>query len=240
MPTPDPAPAPTGLDRRSFLVASAGAAVSLALTSWPPSAQADSGLALPPLPYDESALEPVISARTLSFHYGKHHKAYVDNLQKLVAGTKYADLPLEAIIHRTAGKADQTAIYNNAAQAWNHSFYWQSLSPKGGGQPPAALKEKLKTSFGSVEACQQALAKAAVSQFGSGWAWLVLDQGQLKVVQTSNATVPLSSGVRPLLALDVWEHAYYLDYQNRRADYVNAVLDKLINWEFALQNLSLA
>jgi Fe-Mn family superoxide dismutase len=182
----------------------------------------------------------VISARTLSFHYGKHHKAYVDNLQKLVAGTAYADLPLEAIIRRTAGKAEQAAIYNNAAQAWNHDFYWKSLSPQGGGQPPAAIKEKLEAAFGSVDACKQALAKAAVSQFGSGWAWLVLDQGQLKVVQTSNATVPLSSGVRPLLALDVWEHAYYLDYQNRRADYINAVLDKLINWEFALQNLSLA
>ncbi len=240
MPTPDPTPSLSGLGRRSFLVTSAGAAVSLALTSCPPSAQADSALALPQLPYDESALEPVISARTLSFHYGKHHKAYVDNLQKLVAGTAYADLPLEAIIRRTAGKAEQAAIYNNAAQAWNHDFYWKSLSPQGGGQPPAAIKEKLEAAFGSVDACKQALAKAAVSQFGSGWAWLVLDQGQLKVVQTSNATVPLSSGVRPLLALDVWEHAYYLDYQNRRADYINAVLDKLINWEFALQNLSLA
>jgi superoxide dismutase, Fe-Mn family len=200
---------------------------------------ADSPLALPPLPYAENALEPIITAKTMSFHYGKHHKAYVDNLNKLIAGTEYAVLSLEKIITSTAGKPERTAIFNNAAQTWNHTFYWKSLTPKGGGEPPAALKLKIEASFGSVDACKKELASAAVSQFGSGWAWLVLEGVVLKVVKTANADIPITLGLKPLLAIDVWEHAYYLDYQNRRADYVNAVLDKLINWEFALQNASL-
>ncbi|HEY5582005.1 MAG TPA: superoxide dismutase [Rhodoferax sp.] len=193
---------------------------------------------LPALPYAENALEPVITAKTMSFHYGKHHKGYVDNLNKLIAGTEYADLSLEKIITSTAGKPEKTAIFNNAAQTWNHTFYWNSMRPKGGGEPPAALKQKIEASFASVDACKKELASAAVSQFGSGWAWLVLEGGKLKVVKTGNADAPLQKGMKPLLAIDVWEHAYYLDYQNRRADYVNAVLDKLINWEFALQNAS--
>ena len=193
---------------------------------------------LPPLPYAENALEPIITAKTMSFHYGKHHKAYVDNLNKLIAGTEYADLSLEKIITSTAGRPERTAIFNNAAQDWNHTFYWNSLSPKGGGEPPAALKQKIEASFGSVDACKKELASVAVSQFGSGWAWLVLDGDMLKVVKTANADIPMTMGLKPLLAIDVWEHAYYLDYQNRRADYVNALLDKLINWEFALQNAS--
>ncbi|OQX11094.1 MAG: superoxide dismutase [Desulfobulbaceae bacterium A2] len=192
---------------------------------------------LPELPYADSALDPVISANTLGFHYGKHHKGYVDNLNKLVTGSEFADLPLDKIISQTAGQAERAAIFNNAAQIWNHSFYWKSLKPKGGGEPPAALKQKIEAAFGSVEACKKELAAAAVSQFGSGWAWLVLEGDKLKVVKTANAEVPFTSGKKPLLTIDVWEHAYYLDYQNRRADYVNAVLDKLINWEFALQNL---
>lgn len=195
---------------------------------------------LPPLPFAEDALEPVISAKTLSFHYGKHHKAYVDNLNKLIEGTEfsdYSDLPLEEIIRGTAGRPERTPVFNNAAQAWNHSFYWKSLSPKGGGEPPAALKQKIQTAFSSVDACKKELAAAAVSQFGSGWVWLVFDEGQLKVVKTANAATPLTTKAKPLLTIDVWEHAYYLDYQNRRADYVNALLEKLINWEFALQNL---
>lgn len=191
---------------------------------------------LPPLPYAENALEPVITANTIGFHYGKHHKTYVDNLNKLVAGTEYADLWLERIMASTTGRADKAAIFNNAAQIWNHTFYWQSLKPKGGGEPPAALKQKIEASFGSVDACKKELSAAAVSQFGSGWAWLVLDGDKLKVVKTANAENPLTTPMKPLLTIDVWEHAYYLDYQNRRADYVNAVLDKLINWEFALQN----
>ena len=193
---------------------------------------------LPALPYSENSLEPVISAKTISFHYGKHHKTYMDNLNKLIAGTEYADLTLEKIITSTAGKPEKSAIFNNAAQAWNHTFYWNSLAPTGGGEPPAELKQKIEAAFGSVEACKQELASAAVSQFGSGWAWLVLDGGLLKVVKTANAEIPMTLGFKPLLTIDVWEHAYYLDYQNRRADYVNTVLDKLINWEFALQNAS--
>jgi Fe-Mn family superoxide dismutase len=192
---------------------------------------------LPPLPYAENALEPVITAKTMSFHYDKHHKGYVDNLNKLIAGTEYADLSLEKIITSTVGRSEKTAIFNNAAQAWNHTFYWKSLSPKGGGELPAALKQKIEASFVSVDACKKELASAAVSQFGSGWAWLVLEGGTLKVVKTANADIPMTMGLKPLLAIDVWEHAYYLDYQNRRVDYVNAVLDKLINWEFALQNV---
>jgi Fe-Mn family superoxide dismutase len=193
---------------------------------------------LPPLPYPENALEPVITAKTMSFHYGKHHKGYVDNLNKLIAGTEYAGLSLEKVITSTAGRPERIAIFNNAAQTWNHTFYWNSMKPKGGGEPLAALKQKIEASFGSVDACKKELASAAVSQFGSGWAWLVLDGGKLKVVKTANADVPLTTGMKPLLTIDVWEHAYYLDYQNRRADYFTAVLDKLINWEFALQNAS--
>jgi len=192
---------------------------------------------LPPLPYSENALEPIITAKTMSFHYGKHHKAYVDNLNKLIAATDYANLSLEKIITSTAGQAEQMAIFNNAAQSWNHTFYWKSLTPNGGGEPPAALKLKIEASFGSVDTCKKELASTAVSQFGSGWAWLVLDGSLLKVVKTGNANIPITMGLKPLLAIDVWEHAYYLDYQNRRADYVNAVLDRLINWEFALQNI---
>jgi Fe-Mn family superoxide dismutase len=172
----------------------------------------------------------------MSFHYGKHHKGYVDNLNKLIAGTEYADLSLEKIITSTAGRPERIAIFNNAAQAWNHTFYWKSMRPQGGGEPPAALKQRIETSFGSVDACKKELATAAISQFGSGWAWLVLESGKLKVVKTANADVPLTTSMKPLLCIDVWEHAYYLDYQNRRADYVNAVLDKLVNWDFALHN----
>ncbi|MFA5145636.1 MAG: superoxide dismutase [Candidatus Omnitrophota bacterium] len=192
---------------------------------------------LPPLPYADNALAPAISANTISFHYGKHHKAYVDNLNKLAVGTEFADLPLEKIITATAGKADKTAIFNNASQVWNHAFYWNSLTPNGGGEPLAALKTKIEASFGSVDTCKKELAAAATTQFGSGWAWLVLDGDKLKVIKTGNADSPLTKGVKPLLTIDVWEHAYYLDYQNRRVDYINAVLDKLINWSFVAENI---
>jgi Fe-Mn family superoxide dismutase len=226
------------LDRRTFIMASAGAALLPAIGGLFRAAQAaGSPYTLPPLPYAENALEPVISARTIGFHYGKHHRAYMDNLNKLIAGTKVADMPLENVIKSTAGQAEKTAIFNNAAQFWNHSFYWQSLTPKGGGEPPAALKQKMLDFFGSVDACKKEFAAMAVSQFGSGWGWLVLDQGKLKIVKTGNADVPFTKGMKPLLTIDVWEHAYYLDYQNRRADYVNAVLDRLINWGYALQNM---
>lgn len=192
---------------------------------------------LPPLPYPENALDPIISGNTIRFHYGKHHQGYVDTLNKLIAGTGLADSSLVKIIAVTAGKADKAAIFNNAAQAWNHTFYWRSLRPKGGGEPPKALKQLIEASFGNLDACKKALATAATTQFGSGWAWLVSDAGTLKVVRTGNAETPLTKGVKPLLTIDVWEHAYYLDYQNRRADYVDAVLDKLINWGLAADNL---
>jgi len=192
---------------------------------------------LPSLPYADNALSPVISGHTIGFHYSRHHKGYVDNLNKLIAGTEFADLTLTAIVTATAGKADKSAIFNNAAQDWNHTFYWRSLKPNGGGEPPAVLMRKIEASFGKLDACKKELAAAATTQFGSGWAWLVLDGDQLKVVKTGNAEVPLTTGMKPLLTIDVWEHAYYLDYQNRRADYVNAVLDKLINWDFAAENL---
>jgi Fe-Mn family superoxide dismutase len=198
---------------------------------------AESPHVLPPLPYAENALEPVITAKTISFHYGKHHKGYVDNLNKLIAGTEYADLSLEKVITSTVERTERTAIFNNAAQIWNHTFYWNSMKPNGGGEPPSILKQKIEASFGSVDVCKKELASAAVSQFGSGWAWLILDSGVLKVVKTANANIPMTMGFTPILTIDVWEHAYYLDYQNRRVDYANAVLDKLINWEFALQNL---
>jgi Fe-Mn family superoxide dismutase len=193
---------------------------------------------LPPLPCADNALDPVISANTIGFHYGKHHKGYVENLNKLVAGTEFANLTLEQIIAQTAGKADKSAIFNNAAQTWNHTFYWHSLKPKGGGEPPAVLKKKIEISFGTLDACKKELATAAMAQFGSGWVWLVLNGDTLEVTKTANAEVPMTAGLKPLLTIDVWEHAYYLDYQNRRADYVSAILDKLINWEFALQNAS--
>ncbi|MCX8108766.1 MAG: superoxide dismutase [Verrucomicrobiae bacterium] len=193
---------------------------------------------LSPLPYAENALEPIISAKTISFHYGKHHRAYLDNVNKLVVGTEYAALPLEEVILKTARKPDKASIFNNAAQVWNHTFYWHSLKPNGGGEPPLALKQKMEASFGGVAECKKALTDAAISQFGSGWAWLVLDGDALTVVKTGNAETPLVDGKKPLLTIDVWEHAYYLDYQNRRLDYVTAVLDKLVNWEFVLQNLA--
>ena len=197
-----------------------------------------SPLTLPALPWAENALEPVISAKTISFHYGKHHKTYVDNTNKQIAGTELADLPLEQIVRATAGKSDRVGIFNNAAQAWNHDFYWKSLKPKGGGEPPAALKAKMDAAFGGVDACKKELSNAAVQQFGSGWAWLVLEGDKLKVVKTGNAETPITQNLKPLLTIDVWEHAYYLDYQNKRVDYANALIDKLANWEFAAQNLA--
>jgi Fe-Mn family superoxide dismutase len=229
------------MDRRTFLTLSAGAAASLALAGLPRAAlaAAASPHVLPALPYADTDLAPVISARTLSFHYGKHHQGYVNNLNGLITGTAYADLSLDEIVTNTAGRPDDTAIFNNAAQVWNHTFYWHSLSPRGGGDPPAALTRKMKNDFGSVDACKQALLDAATSRFGSGWAWLVLDNGILKAVNTGNAQTPFTMGMTPLLTIDVWEHAYYLDYQNQRKAYVQAVLDKRINWEFALKNAAL-
>jgi Fe-Mn family superoxide dismutase len=225
------------LNRRDFLIATAAGAATMSMAGLPRMAHGAEPIVLPPLPYDENALAPVLSANTLGFHYGKHHKGYVDNLNKLIAGTEYADLALEKIIRAVAGKAEQAAIFNNAAQIWNHTFFWESMKANGGGEPPASLKQKIEADFGSLEACKKELAAAAVSQFGSGWAWLVLDGGKLKTMKTANAETPLTIGVKPLLTIDVWEHAYYLDYQNRRAAYVHSVIDKLLNWEAALKNM---
>ncbi len=232
-------PRPHGFSRRTFLKVS-GAVLATAAVGAPPRASAAAPIALPPLPYPENALEPVISAKTIGFHYGKHHNGYVVNTNNLIAGTELADMALEKIVAATAGKANKAAIFNNAAQVWNHTFYWKSLAPKGGGKPPAGLAQRIEASFGSVDACVKELSTAAVTQFASGWAWLVKEGDQLRVVKTPNAETPLTRGMKPLLTIDVWEHAYYLDYQNRRADYVAAVLDRLINWEFAAENLARA
>ena len=193
---------------------------------------------LPPLPFAENALEPVISANTLSFHYGKHHKAYVDNLNKLVAGTEYEAMSLEQIVQATAGKADKAGIFNNAAQVWNHTFYWNCLRGNAGGQPSGDLGQRIEAAFNGFDNFKKELANAAVTQFGSGWAWLVAEGKDLKIVKTPNAETPIMRGQRPLLTIDVWEHAYYLDYQNRRPDHVNAVIDRLLNWNFAAENLA--
>ncbi|SFI34449.1 superoxide dismutase [Nitrosomonas sp. Nm34] len=212
--------------------------MSTNLENFSKAAQSGNTYVLAPLPYADNALEPVISAHTMSFHYGKHHKAYVDNLNKLLADNNaLAGQSLENIITATAGQADKAGIFNNAAQVWNHMFYWHSLIPKGGGEPPASLKQKIEASFDSVDACKKEFANAAVTQFGSGWAWLVQEGDKLAILKTGNADSPLTKNSRPLLTIDVWEHAYYLDYQNRRPDYVNTILDKLINWEFAASNL---
>jgi len=194
-------------------------------------------VSLPPLPYPEDALAPVISANTLQFHHGKHHKAYLDNLNKLVAGTEYESASLEKIITDTSGKADKSPIFNNAAQTWNHTFFWNSLRAPGGGSAPRAIEKLLDDSFGGLAQFREKFAQAAVDQFGSGWAWLVARGGKLEVIATSNAQTPITMGATPLLTIDVWEHAYYLDYENRRPEFVKAVIDKLLNWEFAARQL---
>ena len=195
-------------------------------------------LALPPLPYAPDALAPVISANTLSFHHGKHHQAYVDKANELLAGSDLASKPLEEIVKAAAADPAKTALFNNAAQAYNHAFYWKCLKPGGGGEPTGKLAEAIKRDFGSTDELRKRLLDAAVTQFGSGWAWLVVGSGgKLEVTKTPNAETPIVKGLKPLLTLDVWEHAYYLDWQNRRKDHIQAVVEKLINWEFASANL---
>jgi superoxide dismutase, Fe-Mn family len=193
---------------------------------------------LPPLPYADNALDPLISANTIGFHYGKHHKAYVDNLNKLVEGKDLAQMSLVDVIKHSAGKADMVGVFNNSAQIWNHTFYWHSLKPSGGGKPGGTIGAMIDKSFGDYDKFKAEFANAAMTQFGSGWAWLVKDGDALKVVKTPNAEVPFTKGQTPLLTIDVWEHAYYLDYQNLRAKYVETLIDKLMNWEFAEKNLA--
>ena len=194
-------------------------------------------ISLPDLPYKKDELAPYISANTLEFHYGKHHKTYVDNLNKLIAGTDLADKPLEEIIKITTKDAAKAGIFNNAAQVWNHSFYWQGLKKKGGGKPSEAIAAKINFTWGSYDKFAEELKNAGVTQFGSGWAWLVLEGSQLKITKTANADTPLAHGQKALLTIDVWEHAYYLDYQNKRPDYLAAVIQNLINWDFVNANL---
>ncbi len=193
---------------------------------------------LAPLPWNDTALEPTVSAKTISFHYGKHHQTYVDTLNKLVEGTKFADMKLEEIVHATADASDDAGkkLFNNAGQVWNHDFYWRSLSPAKT-QPSGKLESAIARDFGGTDALVAKLAEAGIGQFGSGWAWLVSRDGKLSIEKTPNAMTPMAKGVNCLLTIDVWEHAYYLDYQNARAKYLEAVLGKILNWDFAAANL---
>ena len=193
---------------------------------------------LPNLPYAENALEPHYSAKTISFHYGKHHKAYVDNLNKLVAGTPLEGKSLEEIVMASAGDASRVGVFNNSAQVWNHTFFWNCMKPAGGGRPTGEVTRRIDEAFGSYEKFAEQFKATAVGRFGSGWGWLVLDGGALKIVSTANADTPMVSKQTALLTVDVWEHAYYLDYQNRRPDFVQAFLDHLVNWDFVAGNLA--
>jgi superoxide dismutase, Fe-Mn family len=229
-------------NRREFLLrlGIAGAAISISSAKSGglfAAGQASANIRLVELPYAQNALAPVISEQTISFHYGKHHQGYVNNLNKMIAGTGFEMASLEEIIKKTAGRPDQSAIFNNAAQVFNHNFYWNSMKPGGGGEPQGKMAEAINKSFGSYQKFAEAFSSAAASQFGSGWAWLTEENGKLQVVKTANAENPLTSSARPLITIDVWEHAYYLDYQNRRADYIKGYLEKLLNWDFAERNL---
>lgn len=199
---------------------------------------------LPPLPFDENALAPIISARTVQFHYGKHHRGYVDKLNLLVQDRKIREVSLVDLIRRTHGNPGQADVFNNAAQVWNHNFYWQSLAPAGRGpenqNPGGTLAQMIEKSFGGLPALKTEMVESALAQFGSGWVWLLWDGRALRVTKTSNAHVPFIDGNTPLLTVDVWEHAYYLDYQNQREAHVTAVLSELLNWTFAAENLERA
>ncbi|MEQ9367206.1 MAG: superoxide dismutase [Leptospirales bacterium] len=194
-------------------------------------------ITLPELPYAQNALEPYITANTLSFHYGKHHNAYVTNLNKMLEGSPLANESLEKIITEVKGDASKAGVFNNAAQVWNHTFYWNSMKPGGGGKPTGALADRIDKDFGGYDKFAEEFKTAAATQFGSGWAWLVEDGGKLAIMKTANADLPLAHGKKALLTIDVWEHAYYLDFQNKRPDYIGTFLDKLVNWDFAAKNL---
>ncbi len=195
---------------------------------------------LAPLPFAKDALAPYMSAQHLEIHHGKHHQTYVTNLNNLTKDKPEAALSLEAIIKDSAGKADKAGLFNNSAQIWNHDFFWASLKPQGGGAMPGTLEKKVVEDFGSLEAFKEAFVQGGLTQFGSGWVWLVLDGGKLKITKTGNADLPLAHGQQALLTCDVWEHAYYLDYQNRRADFLKAFLENMANWDFAAERLSKA
>ena len=192
---------------------------------------------LPALPWADDALDPHISAKTMSFHYGKHHATYVTKLNAAIEGTDLAEKSLEDIIMATAGDAAKAGIFNNAAQTWNHTFFWHSMKPGGGGKPSGKLAAKIDESFGSFEAFAEEFSTKASLLFGSGWCWLVDNGGKLEIVQTFGAGTPMTDGKKALMTIDVWEHAYYLDYQNRRPDFVKTFLDSLVDWDFAAENL---
>jgi Fe-Mn family superoxide dismutase len=195
-------------------------------------------ITLPPLPYEKNALAPHISENTLNFHYGKHHQGYVNNLNNLIKDSEFANLNLEEIIKKSANDNSKVAIFNNSAQIWNHTFYWNSMKPNGGGKPEGKLLELINQSFGSFEEMLNQFKVAATTQFGSGWAWLVLEGEKLKIVKTANAETPLTNhNQKPLLTIDVWEHAYYLDFQNARPNYIDVFFNNLVNWQFASENL---
>jgi Fe-Mn family superoxide dismutase len=191
----------------------------------------------PDLPYPKDALEPFISAKTLEFHHGKHHRAYVDNANKMIAGTPLENEDVTTIIKRTFGDQSKAGIFNNVAQAWNHSFFWQCMKKGGGKQPSGEIAKRIQSDLGGYDKFAEEFKNAGVTQFGSGWAWLILDGGRLKIVKTSNAENPVAEGKKPLLVVDVWEHAYYLDYQNRRPDFLTAFIENLINWDFVNSQL---
>jgi Fe-Mn family superoxide dismutase len=247
VPANDPDPKLRRRDVLAGTLAGAGAlalgrssAAASPLPSTPTSAaimsQADP-FQLPPLPYSDDALAPHITPKTMGFHYGKHHNAYVVNLNNLVKGTELASLTLEQVILKVAKDDTKKGVFNNAAQVWNHTFYWNSMKPKGGGAPKGKLAKLIDASFGSLDAFKEQFKKAAAGQFGSGWAWLVVQGDKLAITTTGNADLPLVHGQKALLTCDVWEHAYYLDFQNRRPDYLTAFCDSLVNWEFAEKNL---
>jgi Fe-Mn family superoxide dismutase len=216
------------MSRRAFVSAAAvGAVARIGLP--PRTAQAATPFQQPPLPFADTALSPVISPQTIAFHYGKHHAGYFTQVNQLVAGTPFAELPLDQVVVQSAGLADQR-LFNNAAQAVNHSFYWETLRP-GGGTPQGALAAAIERDFGDVTRFKDAYVTHATGLFGSGWSWLVADGDRLAFLDAGNAGTPLTQGKRPLAVVDIWEHAYYLDYQNRRVDHVRAVVDRLINWD---------
>ena len=189
---------------------------------------------LPALPYPPDALAPATSRETLEFHHGKHHKAYVDNLNNLIKGNEFENMPLEEIIRRSSG-----GVFNNAAQVWNHSFFWNCMKPAGGGEPTGALADAISKKWGSYAALKEAFSKSAVGNFGSGWTWLVKKpDGSVDIVNTSNAATPLTTSDKPLLTVDVWEHAYYIDYRNARPKFVETFVNSLVNWEFAARNFA--
>ena len=193
---------------------------------------------LPALPYEADALEPYIGATTLGFHHGKHHQTYVTNTNNLIKGTDLENASLEALIAASANNAEKVGLFNNAAQVWNHTFYWSCMKKGGGGAPTGAIAAKINEDFGSYDAFVEAFKNAGLTQFGSGWAWRVLEGGKLKITKTPNADTPMAHGQKAILTVDVWEHAYYLDYQNKRADYIDTFLKHLVNWDFANANLA--